>query len=148
MSSNGLNVSWSATGGNALYFSDCSNENFDFDHLLMDREKLLFHLMSCHIWAYPNFTDDSETFGVAPLEAMVIGLPVYLPEREPFISIRAFEGATFCKSPRDMGEKILVQLSNFVATRFCYPIVGYPYIKEYTRERLVKKFTEELEDLF
>ncbi len=100
-------------GGNKLYgpsFGEC----FDFGNRRTDinlyykgslrRYELYSLLTSGNIWVYLNLNDDSETFCVSMLEAAALGIPVILPEREPFTSV--LPEAFFVKSIEEMADKI------------------------------------------
>ena len=96
LESENIRYEWNLTGGNSLYSDDFADPDYycggsSVRHLgSLSRRVMLEVLASAWIWVYPNFGDDSETFGVAPLEAMAMGIPVALPKREPFISCDIF----------------------------------------------------------
>ncbi len=51
---------------------------------ISDRAALARELLSCTIYCYPSLAENGETFGVAPLEAMGLGLPVVVSALECF----------------------------------------------------------------
>jgi hypothetical protein len=76
-------------GGNAVYgdgFTNC--ERFIHPRVKYwgagTRSQVLQTLTKCAGWAYPNFTDDSETQCVSVLEAQALGLFTVVPNRQPF----------------------------------------------------------------
>lgn len=85
----GVELEWFITGGNKLYsesFGGFSQPTHRFIKYagVMSRYDLLNLLATAHIFVYPNFTNDSETLGVSPIEAAMLGIPVVVPKREPF----------------------------------------------------------------
>jgi glycosyltransferase involved in cell wall biosynthesis len=80
-------------GGNKLY-SDGFPEGHNFNshpninyHGPLSRGDMFGLLSTAHVWAYPAFQQNAETQSVAPIEAMALGIPTVLPEKEPFIEI-------------------------------------------------------------
>ncbi len=51
---------------------------------ISDREQLAKELASADIYCYPSVAENGETFGVAPLEAMSLGLPVVVSALDCF----------------------------------------------------------------
>lgn len=86
----GVQFQWHYSGGNRLYspmFPECFDSKAHksmFYWGALPRIGMLRALSFGHVWAYPNLDDDSETQCVAMIEAAVLGLPVILPDREPF----------------------------------------------------------------
>jgi glycosyltransferase involved in cell wall biosynthesis len=90
---NNTEFSWIITGGNKLY-SDKFSEQFQVREDssiiykgILNREEMLKELTAAHVFCYPNFSDNSETQCVAMIEASVLGIPVVLPKRRPFIDV-------------------------------------------------------------
>ena len=113
MAQKGMNCTWEFCGGNRLYgdgFGECFNFNNqqvgDVQMVyrgVLNRNDLYGLLSSAHVWIYPNFSDASETFCVSMIEAAVLGIPVILPNREPFISV--LPGACFVNTWEEMVEE-------------------------------------------
>jgi len=81
-------------GGNKLYSPDFpESHNFNMPKMNINyngplsRYEMFKLLESAQIWAYPGFGNWSETQGVAPVEAMALGIPTVLPKEEPFIEM-------------------------------------------------------------
>ena len=111
----GLSCEWQFAGGNTLYgdgFGECHdfyNRNLGEDVILiyrgiLNRHDLLGLLSGAHIWVYPNFRDESETFCAAMIEAAALKIPCVLPRREPFVSV--LPEAFFVDSVKEMANKI------------------------------------------
>lgn len=113
----GVEFDWVLTGGNKLY-SDNFGEAADFNvptlnitHAgVMERFDLIKLLSSAEIWAYPNLSDESETFGVAPIEAAALEIPVILPDRPPFRNGRYLWGAKRCANEDEFANTIAAYL--------------------------------------
>ena len=98
---------WIFCGGNKLY-TRFFPETFKIDSKLkqkylgiLPQEKLFKNLATAHLYCYPNFSDNSETFCVSVVEAAAIGLPVILPNRKPFTEILP-DNPYFYKTTDDM----------------------------------------------
>lgn len=101
--------SWLITGGNKLY-SDGFSEQFQVmeDSSItyrgvLARNEMLTELSDAHIFCYPNFSDESETQCVSMIEASVLGIPVVLPKRRPFIDVLP-DNLYFTKSIEEFAE--------------------------------------------
>lgn len=102
---------WCLSGGHKLY-SDNWNDSVDLSKInfgiiyrgVLDRLNLLCLLTSAHVYAYANFSDNSETCSVATMEAMALDIPTILPKREPFVSM--FPEAIFAETEDEMADKI------------------------------------------
>jgi len=88
-----ITYTWLLTGGNKLY-GEHFREHFkvpdrpEINYLgVLDRPNQLQLLASSHIYCYPNLSDQSETLCVSAIEATVLGLPVIVPRKEPFLEV-------------------------------------------------------------
>lgn len=84
---------------------------------ISERDRLAREISACSVYCYPSVAEDGETFGVAPLEAMSLGLPVIVSK------LRCFEdflrdgvtGLTFdhrnARPESELAEKIMSILS-------------------------------------
>lgn len=61
-----------------------SGGRIDWVGPIADREKLVEQLRECSVYCYPSVAEKGETFGVSPLEAMGLGLPVVVSALECF----------------------------------------------------------------
>ncbi|MFA4845083.1 MAG: glycosyltransferase [Patescibacteria group bacterium] len=84
---------WHYCGGNKLYgdefwecFSPGEQRRMVYQGILSQAEVVAM-LQTAHVWAYPNFTDGSETFCAAAVEAVAVGIPVIVPKRQPFLDV-------------------------------------------------------------
>ncbi len=107
-----VSFEWRFTGGNRLYsdeFSEPTTFGKESKRLKyygpVPRQEMLGILTSAHVWAYPNFTDNSETLCVAAMEALALGIPTLLPKRKLFLMM--YPEADLCSNEREMMEKIL-----------------------------------------
>lgn len=102
---NGVEFTWTITGGNKLY-SESFNEHFTFDlpnlqYKLLNRSDLLYEVAHSHVFCYANFEDNSETQCVAAIEAAAMDIPVILPNRLPFTEVLP-DNPYFCNTIEDM----------------------------------------------
>jgi glycosyltransferase involved in cell wall biosynthesis len=102
-------------GANALY-SDKFGECFNFHsspHIqyrgVLSRNDLFGLLTTAHVWAYANH-ESSETFCVSVIEAMALGIPVVVYNKEPFVSV--VPEAFFVNNEEEMADKIADILEN------------------------------------
>jgi hypothetical protein len=87
-----VNYEYHFSGGNKLYsdeypeaISFCQHPKL-FHRGILNRHELLNLLTSAHVWVYPNFSNDSETFCSSVVEAAALGKQIIVPRREPFLS--------------------------------------------------------------
>jgi glycosyltransferase involved in cell wall biosynthesis len=108
---------WEICGGNKLY-CEAFEELYDlqgnpkFNYLgILSHEELLKELATAHLFCYPNFTDNSETFCVSIVEASALGVPVILPNRQPFLEVLP-DNPYFCNNTSEM--------VTLIKTMLCY----------------------------
>ena len=101
--------SWLITGGNKLYSNNFS-EQFKVEkdssvgyRGILNRGELLTELSTSHVFCYPNFSDNSETQCVSMIEASVLGLPIIVPKRRPFVDVLP-DNLYFVKSIEEFAE--------------------------------------------
>ena len=63
---------------------ELSGGRVDWTGPVSDRKGLASELQQCDIYCYPSVAEKGETFGVAPLEAMQLGLPTIVSRLECF----------------------------------------------------------------
>ena len=81
--------SWDiARGGSGLSYKEkldaMSDNRIEWVPPISDRKQLAAALRTCLVYCYPSIAERGETFGVAPLEAMGLGLPVVVSNLECF----------------------------------------------------------------
>ena len=106
-----VDYTWEICGGNKLYsnlfpevFKAPANPKVLYSGIL-SHTVMLKKLALSHLFCYPNFSDESETFCVAMVEAAALGLPVILPKREPFTEVLP-DNPYFCKNIKEMASTI------------------------------------------
>ena len=74
-------------GGGETYKKELdklSGNRIEWIGAVADRERLASMLRECLVYCYPSIAENGETFGVSPLEAMGLGLPVIVSKLECF----------------------------------------------------------------
>jgi hypothetical protein len=128
------NYSIHLCGGNKLY-SVRFPESHDF-HMPglniiyygpLPRHQMFELLATAHIYAYPAFDDHAETQSVAPIEAMALGIPTFLPYREPFIEVakEIDPQPFFYNTLEEFCEDVCDFLKNAILTRKEYDVSRY-----------------------
>ncbi|WP_370326608.1 glycosyltransferase family 4 protein [Euzebya sp.] len=80
-----------AGGGGRAYFEDLKRVavrmrgSVDFRGLIVDREELNRYISGVRIFAYPSLAERGETFGLAVLEAMSLGVPALVSDLRCFL---------------------------------------------------------------
>lgn len=90
-----------------IYFS--AESRLIYDGILSKMEVFDF-LSKASVWIYPNFSDNSETFCVAAVEALALGIPAIVPDREPFLSV--VPKGFFASDPQSMAIITRIVLEN------------------------------------
>jgi hypothetical protein len=141
----GVEFDLQMVGGNRLY-SDKFGECFNFRSSpyinyrgVLPRHDMIGVLTTANVWIYPNFSDQSETMGVAPVEAMVLGIPTVLPWREPFMSI--VPEAKLVGNEEHMADAIISVLSGKRSSRENYNMLRY------SEDVVMPKILKEVEEM-
>lgn len=155
LESKNCEVEWCVTGGNKLYsdqfpepFSNQPSHSYIKYQGVLDRADLLKLLASAHISVYPNFTNDSETMGVSPLEAVALGVPVVLPAREPFFETMG-ASAYFVHNVKEAGDSIIEFVKHSCEReKYFLPIDLTPYSYDYVMNQWKEVIEEITRDLY
>jgi hypothetical protein len=137
-----LNFQWTIVGGNKLYadnYPECHNFNeggFAYRGIV-PRLEVIGVLTSSQIWAYPNFTDDSETLCCSMLEAAALGISVVVPKREPFISV--LPSAFFAEDEE--------HFAAIIHSLFECGKMDYPEIDGFSERSVMPRLLTEIEEL-
>ena len=109
-------------GGSGDRYKECldrlSGGRIDWMGPMSNKRDLAFSLSECHVYCYPSVAENGETFGVSPLEAMGLGLPVIVSSLECFADFveDGVTGVVFDHRRKDacslLVEKIKCCLSN------------------------------------
>jgi hypothetical protein len=134
----GITYSWQYSGGNKLYkpyFPECYG--FDQDGIIyrgiLSRNDLLGMLTLAHVWIYPGFRDVDETFCLSMIEAAYLGIPVIVPNKEPFRSV--LPEAFLVESFNDMIDKVIALFKygpdriNYNMDRYSERVVMPQYVR-------------------
>jgi hypothetical protein len=126
-------------GGNSLYGPRFSNGPLPqhsriIVHGVLRRPEVFEIMRNCVAWAYPNFSDESETLCVAAIEAAALGMMTFLPNKQPFREILREQATS--GTVGDMVREIRQAL---------YQGVGTPLVpQQYTEQVVMPKYMTEI----
>lgn len=139
LKAHGIPYSWQYAGGNKLYkpyFPECYG--FDQDGAtyrgILSRHELIGMLTLAHVWIYPGFQDVDETFCLSMIEAAYLGIPVVVPNKEPFKSV--LPEAFLVNNYDEMVDKVVALFKygpdriNYNMSRYSESVVMPIYVSE------------------
>lgn len=125
-----VSFKWEICGGNKIYSWDynemydfTSNQNISYLGVLSHKDTLK-KLSTSHISCYPSFSDGSETFCIANIESLALGVPVILPRKLPFTEVIP-DNPYFCDSVEEMADLIENLLTVNRKDLICHDVSRY-----------------------
>ena len=128
------------------------NMNISWVDPIYDSEKLAEQIRKGDIFCYPSVASQGETFGVAPLEAMALGIPVIVSNLECFKDfVSDYENAiTFDHNSKNAVEELAYKIKNIIDSPELFDKLsreGSSVAKRFSIDEISKVYYRKFEEL-